>query len=324
MADQNAPPGLPPDIGSLTGPPNTYFDKSDDQFLGIFLNGYLFGILTLQYYNYCSQFRNDTTWLRNLVHVQFFLETAQTAMSVADGFHWFVYGYGNLNKSVLLEDISLKSLESVTFVIALTACCQAVGGFGIGIVNQKLGNIGNWEDRYNVFMIFWSVCSAITDTIIAAIMVYLLLSSTPFNSSRRRTPVMRKLIRLVIETNLASALVAIAVFLTTVISPIAPPKTSYFLCPGYVLGKFNSFITMLNNRRRDGGFGGADESTFSNQNPGENCSLDRRHHHWNSAASRQFKHSASVAGIAVAIHTETDVRLDDASIPYEISYPTAK
>ncbi|KXN91145.1 hypothetical protein AN958_02829 [Leucoagaricus sp. SymC.cos] len=272
------------------------------------------------------------TWLRSLVHVQFLLETAQTAMTVADGFHWFVYGYGNMDRlgeyylanfdsPILCSIIALISQgvycwriyhlsqwKVPTFIIALAATCQAAGGFGIGIVNQRLGTITNWDNRYDVFMILWSLSSAIADTMIACIMVYLLVSSSPFHSSRRNTPMMTRLTRLVIETNAASALVAIAVFLTTIIGPIAPPKTSYFLCPGYVLGKLysNSFITMLNNRRRSGNHGMPEDSTYSNH--GESgISLERRHH-W-SSPSRQF--TMKNTSLAISVHTETAVRLDD-------------
>ncbi|KAL9715563.1 hypothetical protein Ac2012v2_000004 [Leucoagaricus gongylophorus] len=277
----------------------------------------------MQYYNYFSKFKSDATWLRSLVHIQFLLETVQTAMSVADGFHWFVYGYGNLERlgeyylanfdspiiSSLIAVISqgvycwrihhLSRWRISPFIIAFTSCCQVVGGFGIGIVNQKLGTIKNWEDRYNVFMVLWSVCNAITDTLIAGIMVFLLVSATSFKSSKTLT----KLIRLVIETNLASALVAMAAFLTTVIKPVAPPKTSYFLCPGYVLSKLysNSFITMLNNRYPNAGE--QDGSNFSQRSRGE-C---KRNH------SRSLSHQARnslMPNVAVAICMEKETRLD--------------
>ncbi|KAF9449483.1 hypothetical protein P691DRAFT_727879 [Macrolepiota fuliginosa MF-IS2] len=326
MADSPTLPPLPPNLGNITGPP----------FIGIFLNGYLFGLLTLQYYNYCSNFRNDLTWLRNLVHIQFVLETAQTAMTVADGFHWFVYGYGDLTKlgeyylanfdsPIICSIIALISQgvycwriyflskwRVPTLIIALAACCQAVGGFGIGIVNQRIGTIEGWDPKFNVFMILWSTCSAIADTLIACFMTYLLLSSKQMTSRRSKPTVMSRLIRLVIETNAASALVAMAVLLTTVIEPIAPPKTSYFLCPGYVLGKLysNSFITMLNNRRRSGADGGSDELSASNN---ESISLDRRNHR--STPSRQLKH-VNMSGVAVNIHTETAIRLDGEELTF--------
>ncbi|KXN91146.1 Replication factor C subunit 1 [Leucoagaricus sp. SymC.cos] len=116
-------------------------------------------------------------------------------MTVADGFHWFVYGYGNMDRlgeyylanfdsPILCSIIALISQgvycwriyhlsqwKVPTFIIALAATCQAAGGFGIGIV--RLGTITNWDNRYDVFMILWSLSSAIADTMIACIMVYL-------------------------------------------------------------------------------------------------------------------------------------------------------
>ncbi|KAF7776835.1 hypothetical protein Agabi119p4_5228 [Agaricus bisporus var. burnettii] len=280
-------------------------------------------------------------WLRNLVHVIFFLETAQTVMTVADGFHWFVYGFGSIKKlgeyflanfdsPILCSIIALISQgvycwriyylsrwKIPTIIIGIAALTQTAGGIGIGIVNQRLGTIEEWDPKFNVLMILWSTGSAVADTLIASIMTYLLLSSRPFESRKKRSTVMTKLIRLVIETNVASALVAVAVLLTTVITPIAPPKTSYFLCPGYVLGKLysNSFITMLNNRRGTGN-GGLDKSTGSNQS--DNLVMERALQRNSQSYYRKPSH---LPPITVAIQTETALRMDDVS---EVTVPKSQ
>ncbi|KAF9447787.1 hypothetical protein P691DRAFT_819590 [Macrolepiota fuliginosa MF-IS2] len=306
-------------------------------FLGIFLNGYLFGLLTLQYYHYNTSPSNDLRWLKNLVHLQFVLETAQTAMSVADGFHWFVFGYGDIRKlgEYYLANFDSPIMGSVialisqgvycwriyhlsrwkvpTMVITLAACSQAVGGIGSGIINQQYGTIVNWHPRSNIFGVLWAGSSAVADTLIACSMTYLLLSSKPF--ARRRPTVMTRLIRLVIETNVASALVAMAVLLCAVIPPIAPPKTSYFLCPGYVLGKLysNSFIAMLNNRPRSA----ADREPSGEPSFGINGSihgLKHKQHSWSTASSSQTN-PANRPSITIAVRTETAMQCDDEKPP---------
>lgn len=68
----------------------------------------------------------------------------------------------------------------------------------------------------------------------------------------------------------------------------------------------NSFITMLNNRRKGSAGGGPDDSVGGSQN--ESYTLERRPQ-W-SAPSRQLAH-AKAPSVAVAIHTETAIRLDN-------------
>ncbi|KAF9452096.1 hypothetical protein P691DRAFT_772566 [Macrolepiota fuliginosa MF-IS2] len=308
-----------PDIGKLAGPP----------FIGIILNSYLYGILSLQYYNYHVNFRNDYPILRAIVHTQFVLETAQTIMSIGDGFHWFVYGYGkptqlqefflaNIDSPIICTCIALISQGAycwriyrlsgwklVTLVIALIVCCQAAGGLGIGIVNQKLGSISKWNKIDDIFMIIWATSTAVADSTIAFIMTYLLLSNN--SSSNRQVTVPTRIVRLIIESNVATATVAIVQLLTTVIQPISPPKTSLFLCPGYVLGKLysNSFVSMLNNRRYAGGL--MEEAAAYAL---ESVALERRKS-VNAGLRPRYVHTPGVTD-GITVHTETAIRFDNA------------
>jgi len=300
------------------------------QFIGIVLNSYLYGILTLQYYNYHVNFRNDYPVLRTIVHTQFVLETAQTIMSLADGFHWFVYGYGkpaqlqefflaNIDSPIICTCIALISQGAycwriyrlsnwklVTLAIALIVCCQAAGGLGIGIVNQQLGSISKWNKLDDIFMVIWAVSTAVADTTIAFVMTYLLLSNN--NNSNKKATVPTRIVRLVIESNIATATVAIVQLLTTVIQPISPPKTSLFLCPGYVLGKLysNSFITMLNNRKYAGGL--MEEAVAYTL---ENVALERRKS-MTAGLRPRYIHAPGVTD-GISVHTETAIRFDNAA-----------
>lgn len=105
--------------------------------------------------NYCAHFGNDMTWLRNLgnwpfalplylfffviddseVHAQFVLETAQTAMTVADGFHWFVYGYGNLNK---LGEYYLANFDSPIL-------CSIIAFISQGVYCWRIYHLSQWK-----------------------------------------------------------------------------------------------------------------------------------------------------------------------------------
>ncbi|KAJ3560490.1 hypothetical protein NP233_g10803 [Leucocoprinus birnbaumii] len=263
---QGLPP-IPENIGSITGPP----------FLGIILNWFLFGVLTLQYcqYLYYVNFPDDRLFLRLAVTLICAVELVQTMLTVADGFHWFVFGFGdtgalnefffaNFDSPIMTAIVALvvqcmyawrvyriSQAKFLTLVITLCALAQASGGIGIGIVHQQAGTISNWPSQYQPLLIIWAGFSALADVLIASIMTWLLLRSHGWEvQEEKRKNILTKIVRLTIETNVASAAVALAELLTCTIPAIAPPKSSYFLAPGYVLGKLysNSFLAMLNNR----------------------------------------------------------------------------
>ncbi|KAF5348919.1 hypothetical protein D9756_009830 [Leucocoprinus leucothites] len=260
---QGLPP-IPQDIAKITGPP----------YLGIILNWWLFGVLTLQYYLYYLNFPDDRWSLKLTVAFIFVMEFAQTLMTVADGFHWFVFGFGDVNAlgefflanfdSPMMSSVVALVVQSMyawrlyrlskskvlTYIIALCAVAQATGGIGIGIVHQQAGTIARWQSKYQPLLVVWAGFSALADVLIASAMTWLLLRSKSWKRGDERNNVLTKIVRLTIETNLASAAVALAELLTCTIPAIAPPKSSYFLAPGYVLGKLysNSFLAMLNNR----------------------------------------------------------------------------
>ncbi|KAF5364136.1 hypothetical protein D9756_000146 [Leucocoprinus leucothites] len=257
-------PPIPNGIGAIAGPP----------YLGILLNWWLFGILTLQWYLYYVNFPNDRKLLKYTAHFICFLEMVQTFLTVADGFHWFVFGFGDMDKlaefflanfdtpmmSVVIAFIVqcmyawrvyvLSKLRVITGVIVFCALAQAAGGLGIGIVNQQVGTITKWQPRFTVFSIIWVTFSAVADILIAASMTWLLLKSGNWKNGIERNSVVTKIVRLTIETNVASATVAIVTLLVTAIPSLGPPHGAFFLAPSYVLGKLysNSFLAMLNNR----------------------------------------------------------------------------
>ncbi|XP_006455106.1 hypothetical protein AGABI2DRAFT_121050 [Agaricus bisporus var. bisporus H97] len=253
------PPGPPPvpipNIDLRAGP----------QYVGIMCNAYLYGMLALQFYNYHTRFRNDYPILRAIVHAQFLLETAQTIMSVADGFHWFVdgYGVGDQLSEFFLAAIDTPILCTLIAVISQGAYCwriyrlsgwrvitslivvvilgQIAGGLGVGILMQQIGVITKWNHKVEAFMIVWTICTTVADVAIAIVMTWLLVS----NSSYMNT--------WFLSITTYQATVSIVQLLTTLIGPIKPPRTTMFLAPGYILGKLNSFLMMMNNRRFAGG-----------------------------------------------------------------------
>jgi len=143
---------------------------------------------------------------------------------------------------------TLSKSKLLSGLIALFAVAQLAGGIGVGVMNQRLQVVTDFQDRGLVYIIFWLGGSAITDTIIAVSLTYLLLRSRSQNY--RTNDIILKIIRLTVETNSLTAFMAIIALATMVIPAIAPPKTTIFMCPCYILGKLysNTFLTMLNNR----------------------------------------------------------------------------
>ncbi|KAF8883458.1 hypothetical protein BD779DRAFT_873040 [Infundibulicybe gibba] len=235
-------------------------------------NWWIFGILIIQCYIYRLNFQNDDKHLKALVYTLLFLETVQTMLSTADAFHWFAFGFGNMDSlaeyflanfdTPILGSIialivqlvfcgriwALSQSKILSGVIALFSVAQIVGGIGIGVVNQKLRIVVNFQDRGLVYIILWLGGSAITDKLIAVSLTYLLLKSR--SRAKQANDIILRVVRLTVETNTLTATMAIVALSTMVIPSIAPPKTTIFMCPCYILGKLysNTLMTMLNNR----------------------------------------------------------------------------
>ncbi|XP_006455110.1 hypothetical protein AGABI2DRAFT_121054 [Agaricus bisporus var. bisporus H97] len=256
-----------PGFEQLTGPP----------YVGITAAIFLFGLLTLQFYNYVLKFRHDYLILKISVYVTFILELVSTGMTVADGYHWFVRGFGepDLLAGFFLANIDTPIIGSLVAVISQVAYCWRIyrlsgmkilpcfiaaivigsefAYFAAGIFNQTLIDISNWETTSTRLIIVWAIGNVVSDNLIAVLMVYYLLN----NVSLRNASWLGRIVRLILESNMLSALVSVLLGVFTFVDSLKPPKTSMFLAPGYVLSKMysNCMLIMLNNRIYAGDIG---------------------------------------------------------------------
>ncbi|EKM78272.1 hypothetical protein AGABI1DRAFT_129391 [Agaricus bisporus var. burnettii JB137-S8] len=256
-----------PGFLKLTGPP----------YVGITAAIFLFGLFTLQFYNYVLKFRNDYLILKLAVYAVFILELVSTGMTVADGYHWFVRGFGkpDVLAGFFLANFDTPIMGSFVAMISQTAYCWriyrlsgmkilpiailavVIGSeacyLAVGVVNQTIIEIGNWGTTSTRLVIVWVVGNVASDNIIAFMMVYLLLN----NTSLRNASWLGRIVRLILESNTLSAVVAIALASFTFIDSLKPPNTSMFLAPGYVMSKLysNCMLIMLNNRMYAGDIG---------------------------------------------------------------------
>jgi hypothetical protein len=57
------------------------------------------------------------------VHFIFFVEVVQTIFTVADGFHWFVFGYGDMQK---LNEFFLSNFDTPIMSAVIALVVQSV------------------------------------------------------------------------------------------------------------------------------------------------------------------------------------------------------
>ncbi|KAG6833997.1 hypothetical protein H0H93_012693, partial [Arthromyces matolae] len=224
-------PPIPHDIASIAGP----------QIISIMLNWFLYGILVIQTYIYYQCFPDDHLRIKVLVYGVFTLDTIQSVCATADSFHWFGKGYGNLHMladpyiapfdAPILDGmiaftvqtffcwrirVLQKSwwLPSFVFVFALAslagAIASGIGGFQVHNL-MRIGTL-KWQ------LCLWLVGSAVTDTLIAVSMTYLLLRSRTHDYDQTNNILVR-IVRLTIETNTLTASVAITVLVCLLAIP---------------------------------------------------------------------------------------------------------
>jgi len=248
---------IPANIAYLTVPP----------LLGIMFNWGLYGALTVQTYIYSQSFPNDNKVIKVIVYGLFVLETVGTALATGDALQWFSIGYGDMlalskpwysamDGPVIDAVISLtvqlffswriwvlgKSLP-LSIVISLVSLAQAVGSIVSGVRIQILDDVTKMKTVEGP-LILWFSASALADLMIALSMIYFLtrLSSDQFSTG----DIVRRIVRLTIETNSVTAIVAVVGFIMAVVNP----KSSLVMLPAYVLGKLytNTLLVVFNNR----------------------------------------------------------------------------
>ncbi|KAH9030292.1 hypothetical protein EDB84DRAFT_1562589 [Lactarius hengduanensis] len=228
---------------------------------GPLFNWALYGVLCVQIYVYSYNFPGDGRPIRFLVYFVFVLETAQTALTGADIYYWFVDGFGDaerlahshfspIDSPIMTAVISLIVQGYFCFRIwtlkrSLWLCCaitaaavtQSTAGMWAGI--KSLTIKGYLVTKTALFL--WSIPSALADILIAVAMTLLLRRASNSNFS---SFVLIRVVRTTIETNALTASLAITIL---VLYAIFPNELHYMT---KVLGKVysNTLLVSLNNR----------------------------------------------------------------------------
>lgn len=230
---------------------------------GPLFNWALYGVLCIQIYVYSYNFPRDPRSLKCLAYFVFALETAQTALTGADVYYWFVAGYGDAGRlahshfspidiSIITAVVSLivqgyfcfriwrtsRRISWICWVVAVSAVPQFIGAVWGGIESFING-------KYLVSKIptyLWSIPSSIANILIAVTMILLLRKA----SDELPDSKLIRVIRLVIETNSLTA----SVVVTTFILYAAFPNDRYYAYLTEIIGKLysNTLLMGLNNR----------------------------------------------------------------------------
>ncbi|KAJ6571722.1 hypothetical protein B0H19DRAFT_1130882 [Mycena capillaripes] len=250
---------IPPNIGSIAA----------SQLIGSLLNYFLYGVLAVQVYVYRLSFPNDKGAIKWMVYLIFLVETVMTALNGVDVYHWFAEGFGNLlefSKPLISPAYtpimgSLMALVVQCFFcyriyiikrealflcifIALVSLLQAAGGVGGGISSYLSANEVHDHNRV-IFVYLWLIGDVIADVFIALTMTYLLTKASR-QQHKQTNDIVKRIVRLTIETNALSTVVAIL----SLILFYGTPNTTYFICPTMVLAKLyaNTLLVTFNNR----------------------------------------------------------------------------
>ncbi|KAF7343678.1 hypothetical protein MSAN_01947700 [Mycena sanguinolenta] len=193
-------------------------------FLGILFNWGLMGVLAAQFYYYHVTFKDDRPAIKILVYGLFLIDAVQTAMITADGFHWFVYGFGNaLVDDAFLNPWDVPFLDSIIalvvqvfycwriyvlrggivipVLILLISATQFAAGIIIAVRHQEdvlvLLSLVNQERTVETV---WLIGGAVADVAIAGVLSWTLLhkQSRPLHPNNS---IISRIVRNIVETN---------------------------------------------------------------------------------------------------------------------------
>ncbi|KAJ6589257.1 hypothetical protein B0H19DRAFT_1367666 [Mycena capillaripes] len=239
------------------------------QLIGSLLNFFFFGTLLIQVYVYRLCFPKDSLAVKCLVYFIFLAMTACTCLNAVDAEFWFGDGFGDIERFsdprnsriyVLLFGSFIALLVQLFFacriltiqraawplplLVSIIALAQCAGGMGAGIVSYLDNSDNKSRDRQRTILVYlWLVAGAAADVLIAGTMTCFMLASAVVSAPR---DIVKSAVRLVIETNVFSTVVA----LLGLVLYVGVPHTTYWVCPTMILPGIyaNTLLIALNNR----------------------------------------------------------------------------
>ncbi|KAJ6609049.1 hypothetical protein B0H10DRAFT_1814445, partial [Mycena sp. CBHHK59/15] len=238
--------------------------------IGSLLNYCLYGVLAVQVYVYRLSFPNDKAAIKWLVYLVFSLETVMTALNGYDLYYWFAAGFGNLIRlsEPRVSPFYTPIMGSVMALVVQVFFCYRIYIIRntslylcifIALVSQTLRMCTTTIEPFSFMYVqfialcqvltscsqMWLIGDAIADILISVVMSYFLLKAS-HNQHRQTNDIVKRIVRLTIETNSLSTVVAIL----SLILFYGIPNTTYFIAPTMVLAKLyaNTLLVTFNNR----------------------------------------------------------------------------
>jgi len=237
--------------------------------LAALLNCGLLGVLSVQVYLYYLAFPGDQKFMKYLVYGIYVLEVLQSVLLVQSTFRIFVTNFQDVGVFDRIGSswLSIPILTAIdTFIvqgfyahrISILSDSKKVAGAIVALSFIQLGGgvaVGVYAEKNKLYSLLftpkilvstglWNVGSVLCDLIIAICMIYYL---SRYDTTIKQTKVLlKKIIRLTIESGSLIAVIAITSFVMAIL-PTCPP---YYRVPMGIIGKvYANSMLVLNNSR---------------------------------------------------------------------------
>ncbi|KAJ7303535.1 hypothetical protein DFH08DRAFT_903969 [Mycena albidolilacea] len=237
--------------------------------LGVFLNTYLYGLVTNQYMNYVNHKFNDPAWIRAIVIIFFVLDTTHSAVGIHEAWDLCVTNFNNPNIlgtvgwTIPFTAVAMATSGVVTQVflihrvfkltkkkwLVVFLATSSIGGYVCawiaavgGITKEEASSVRKL--RQILLSIGWLALFCIVDLLITAILIFVLVhSKTGF---RRTDTIINRIIRGAIQTGLFVSMFALGDLFCFIFAP----HTGFYMMFAYPLGRIytNTLLDTLNAR----------------------------------------------------------------------------
>ncbi|KAN0106929.1 hypothetical protein V8E52_010673 [Russula decolorans] len=250
----SGPPPIPPNIQEFAAP----------QLLGVVWNWCLYGALVVQFYVYSYNFPRDNKYTKLFVYSIFFLETLQTALSGADLYYWFAAGFGDVERLTMpyisffdvpilgsvvslsvqfffvyrIWVLSKKRWRWLCIIICLFSTVDAAAAFIGGTYTYVTRKFANGR-ILKILALTWLGGNTISDLLIASAMLYHLTRMR--GRGNFSTHALLSIVRLTVETNVATTTVSIVGLLMVALYP----NKNWFVCPYVSISLFRNLLSHI-------------------------------------------------------------------------------
>lgn len=251
--------------------PTTNFVLDDTMgaiMIGVVFASALWGVSSAQAFYYFTNFREDPHYLKTLVALVWMLDTIHQALISHSIYHYVITNFSNIQKldsitPSLIVEVEVNAI--VAFVVQLFFIWRiwklseekyyipvmiiAIATAGLVVSSayvHKAFKLDGFHElvKLQTLSALVNVFSAVTDVLIAAVMVYLLHSAR--SGIQHTDTVINRLLVFVINTGLLTSICAVC----SLIAVLLAPDRFIHICFFFTLGRLytNSFLATLNTR----------------------------------------------------------------------------